>query len=93
MFGAGELFFFGYSVKKTPHVTYKVADPSGHIRNSVAITIPRAIMMHDFAITQDYAIFLDCPMVFRPEVSSLAFCLCKCCIPAEQLLLDIEPHL
>lgn len=70
-FGTGELFFFGYSVKKAPHVTYKVADPSGHILHTVAITIPRGIMMHDFAITQDFAIFLDCPMVFKPEVSSL----------------------
>ena len=70
-FAAGELFFFGYSVKKAPHVTYKVADPSGHVLSSVAITIPRGIMMHDFAITQDYAVFLDCPMVFRPEVSIL----------------------
>lgn len=69
-FPTGELFFFGYSLKKAPHITYKIADPSGHILNSVAITIPRGIMMHDFAITQDYAIFLDCPMVFRPEVDS-----------------------
>ncbi|KAL3133697.1 hypothetical protein ABBQ32_008196 [Trebouxia sp. C0010 RCD-2024] len=63
----GELFFFGYNVKKAPHVTYKVADPSGRILSSVEITIPRGIMMHDFAITQDYAIFLDCPMVFKPD--------------------------
>lgn len=72
MSATGELFFFGYSVKKAPHVTYKVADPLGHVLSSVAITISRGIMMHDFAITQDYAVFLDCPMVFRPEVSSLS---------------------
>ena len=31
--------------------------------------------MHDFAITQDHAIFLDCPLVFKPDVStSLLFC-------------------
>lgn len=69
---AGELFFFGYNVKKAPHVTYKVADPSGRVLSSVEITIPRGIMMHDFAITQDYAIFLDCPMVFKPDVSFLS---------------------
>ena len=27
------------------------------------------VMMHDMAITQDYAILLDVPLVFRPEVS------------------------
>lgn len=68
MYAAGELFFFGYNVKKAPHVTYKIADPSGRVLSSVEITIPRGIMMHDFAITQDYAIFLDCPMVFKPDV-------------------------
>lgn len=66
---AGELFFFGYNVKRAPHVTYKVANSAGQVQSSVPITIPHGIMMHDFAITQDYAIFLDCPMVFRPEVS------------------------
>ena len=66
---AGELFFFGYNVRTEPHVIYKVADAAGKIQSSVGITIPRGVMMHDFAVTQDYAVFLDCPMVFSPEVS------------------------
>lgn len=63
----GELFFFGYNLKLHPHVTYKVADPEGVVQSSVPITIPRGVMMHDFAITQDYAIFLDCPLLFKPD--------------------------
>ena len=32
------------------------------------------VMMHDMAITQDYAILLDVPLVFRPEVSDFINC-------------------
>ena len=28
------------------------------------------VMMHDMAITEDFAILLDMPLVFRPEVRS-----------------------
>lgn len=66
---AGEMFFFGYNVRTQPHVTYKVVDTAGNIMSSVPVTLPRGVMMHDFAITQDYAIFLDCPLVFSPDVS------------------------
>ena len=65
---AGELFFFGYNVRTQPHVTYKVVDPEGRVTSSVPITIPHGVMMHDFAVTKDYAIFLDCPLVFSPDV-------------------------
>ena len=75
---AGELFFYGYNVKRQPHVTYKVASREGKVQSHVPITIPRGIMMHDFAITRDYAVFLDCPMVFKPEVGNcLALVACN----------------
>lgn len=50
-------------------MVYKVVDPQGSVVSSVPITIPRGVMMHDFAVTKDYAIFLDCPLVFSPDVS------------------------
>ena len=34
------------------------------------IAVQEGVMMHDMAITEDYAILLDVPLVFRPEVRS-----------------------
>ena len=31
------------------------------------IDIPCGVVMHDFAITENYAVFLDLPVVFKPE--------------------------
>ncbi|KAK9816287.1 hypothetical protein WJX74_006374 [Apatococcus lobatus] len=63
---SGHMFFFGYSSEK-PHVQYSVADATGHITHNVAFNLREPIMMHDFAVSQDYAIFLDVPLFFRPQ--------------------------
>lgn len=64
----GELFAFGYDVNKAPHVTYRVVSKDGVLSEPVHITIPEPVMMHDFAITENFAIFMDLPLVFRPKV-------------------------
>ena len=32
------------------------------------VGVKRPIMMHDFAITKNYAVFLDFPLLFKPEL-------------------------
>ncbi|XP_022018126.2 carotenoid 9,10(9',10')-cleavage dioxygenase 1 [Helianthus annuus] len=62
----GEMFAFGYS-RTQPYVMYRVISKDGVMNDPVQITIPESIMMHDFAITQNYAIFMDLPLYFRPK--------------------------
>ncbi|RID47925.1 hypothetical protein BRARA_I04483 [Brassica rapa] len=50
----GEMFTFGYS-HMPPYLIYRV------------ISKDEPIMMHDFAITENYSIFMDLPMHFRPK--------------------------
>ncbi len=59
----GEMMFFGYGPVK-PHVQYSVADARGRIVRTTPIEIPRGVMMHDFAITARYSLFLDLPEIF-----------------------------
>jgi carotenoid cleavage dioxygenase len=59
----GEMVFFGYS-PYPPFLRYHVADASGALVHSIEIDIPAPIMMHDFAITERHAIFLDSPAIF-----------------------------
>ncbi|CAM0953655.1 unnamed protein product [Alopecurus aequalis] len=62
----GEMFTFGCSYEP-PYCTYRVITKDGVMLDPVPITIPEPIMMHDFAITENYSIFMDLPLLFRPK--------------------------
>ncbi|KAK1358615.1 hypothetical protein POM88_043089 [Heracleum sosnowskyi] len=61
-----EMFTFGYS-QTPPYITYMVFSKDGFMNDPVLITIADPIMMHDFAITENYAIIMDLPLYFRPK--------------------------
>jgi carotenoid cleavage dioxygenase-like enzyme len=62
----GELIFFAYS-PVPPYLRYHVVDASGALVHSIEIDIPNPVMIHDFAVTEHYAVFLDSPAVFDLE--------------------------
>jgi carotenoid cleavage dioxygenase-like enzyme len=62
----GEMMFFGYSFAP-PYLEYSVVDPLGELLRTVPIDLPMGVMMHDFAITENYTIFMDLPLTFSPQ--------------------------
>jgi carotenoid cleavage dioxygenase-like enzyme len=58
-----QMVFFGYDFKP-PYLHYGVLSPTGKLIHSTTIDIPNPVMIHDFAITENYSIFLDLPLVF-----------------------------
>ncbi|WCE02495.1 carotenoid oxygenase family protein (plasmid) [Streptomyces sp. HUAS 31] len=63
----GELLFFGYS-PRPPYVTYHRLSAAGELVETQEISVPAGIMMHDLAITENYVIWLDLPLVFDPAL-------------------------
>ncbi len=61
----GEMMFFGYSFAP-PYLHYSVVSAEGELMKTVPIELPMGVMMHDFAITANYTIFMDLPMTFNP---------------------------
>ncbi len=59
----GELHFFGYGFLP-PYLVYNRLDAAGNLVQSEVIDVPGPTMMHDFAITDRYVIFMDLPVVF-----------------------------
>ncbi|GKC72039.1 carotenoid cleavage dioxygenase 1, partial [Tanacetum coccineum] len=59
----GEMFTLGYA-QAPPYVTYRVISNDGVMNDPVPITVAESMMMHDFAITKNYAIFMDLPLYF-----------------------------
>lgn len=64
---SGYLYAFGYRVFGKPRLEYYVINPSGKLISRTPVETPYAAMIHDFAITRNYALL----PVF-PAVSSLA---------------------
>ncbi|MCS6977271.1 MAG: carotenoid oxygenase family protein [Gemmatales bacterium] len=63
----GEVLCFGYNLVAKPYLQYSVIAPWGQIISTTAIDLPRPVMMHDFAVTANYTVFLDLPEVFSLE--------------------------
>ncbi|GAB2244326.1 hypothetical protein Droror1_Dr00024454 [Drosera rotundifolia] len=62
----GEMF--GFSCGFTPpFLTYVSVSKEGIMHDPVDISIPEPVLMHDFAITENYAIIMDLPLCFRPK--------------------------
>lgn len=60
----GEMHSFGYELISAPYVTYHVVDAAGNHVHSQPIEVPGPTMVHDFALSRNYAIFLDLPVTF-----------------------------
>jgi carotenoid cleavage dioxygenase len=65
----GEMHFFGYELISAPFVTYHVVDRNGALVHSRPIEVGGPTMVHDFAISRNYAIFLDLPLVFDLDLA------------------------
>ncbi|MBI3784157.1 MAG: carotenoid oxygenase family protein [Deltaproteobacteria bacterium] len=63
---SGELLFFASS-PVPPYLVYHVANRDGELVRSEPIDLEWPSMIHDFAITKDYVVFILCPLVFSFE--------------------------
>lgn len=63
----GEMLFFGYSLVQPPYLQYSIVSAEGELLRTTPIDLPVGVMMHDFAITEHYTIFMDLPLTFRLE--------------------------
>ncbi|GAA4997239.1 carotenoid oxygenase family protein [Pseudonocardia tropica] len=64
----GDLHFFGYGMVP-PYLTYHRLSASGELVTSAEIAVGGPTMMHDFAVTDRHAVFLDLPMAFSIEAA------------------------
>jgi carotenoid cleavage dioxygenase len=58
----GEMLGFAY-LPSEPYLKYFQISAAGVLERTVDIDLPEAVVMHDFAITERYAVFVDAPMV------------------------------
>ena len=59
----GELLFFSYSVMSEPYLTYYRVNPTGKLIQIEPIELPRAVMMHDWNVTENHVVFMDLPII------------------------------
>tara|TARA_R110000824_G_scaffold61807_2_gene164015 strand:- start:1939 stop:3396 length:1458 start_codon:yes stop_codon:yes gene_type:complete len=63
----GELLFFNYSTI-APYLHYGVVGPDNKLKHFIPIPLPGPRLPHDMAFTENFAIFNDCPLYWKPEL-------------------------
>ena len=61
---SGEMIFFGMQMGPRPSLQYGIVDRQGKLSHSTRISLPDSVLMHDFAITANYTVFMDLPFIF-----------------------------
>jgi carotenoid cleavage dioxygenase len=64
----GELFWFDYG-PKPPYMRYGVVGSAGTVDHVTDVTLPGPRLPHDMAITDDYAILMDLPLLRDEEAA------------------------
>lgn len=62
----GEMHAVNYHFGRGNSVQYSVIGLDGRARRTVDVEVGGSPMMHDFALTERYVVFLDLPVVFDP---------------------------
>ena len=62
----GELIFFDYSPYAEPFLQYGVVSADGHVVHHTPIEVPGARLFHDIALTENFTVFFDLPMLWDP---------------------------
>ncbi|MFM2244694.1 MAG: hypothetical protein RL071_768 [Pseudomonadota bacterium] len=63
----GELIFFDYNPYRRPFLEVGVVSAAGVCTARVEVETPAPSLFHDIAITEQYTVLLDLPMVWEPE--------------------------
>ena len=63
----GELLYIRYRLGVRPYVIYGILDPHGAVVHETGVATPHPSMMHDFAVSAHYTLFLDLPLYFDIE--------------------------
>ncbi|UXA18338.1 carotenoid oxygenase family protein [Mycobacterium sp. SMC-4] len=67
---SGAMFNFGVELAPRPHLRIYRTDPTGRLRHLRSARLPYAAMVHDFAITERYLVFIVSPII--PDAMSVA---------------------
>ncbi len=71
----GEMLFFGYNMMgqdvakgtKQPYLQYSVVSKEGELVHTTPVDLPVGVMMHDFAVSEHFSIFMNLPYTFSLE--------------------------
>ncbi len=63
----GEMMFMDYNVFAEPWLAYGVVGADGRLKHHTPIEVPGPRFFHDLAITENYTILLDLPLIWHTE--------------------------